>query len=60
MRKKPTLAESKMWELLMFDKTLKQFRFLRQKPVDQYIVDFYCSKLMLAIEIDGPAAAVGA
>lgn len=53
MRKKPTSAENKMWELLMFEKTLKQFRFLRQKPIDRYIVDFYCSKLMLAIEIDG-------
>jgi very-short-patch-repair endonuclease len=54
MRKKPTPPESKMWELLISDKTLKQFRFLRQKPIDQYIVDFYCSKLKLAIEIDGP------
>ena len=26
---------------------------MRQKPIDNYIVDFYCSKLKLAIEIDG-------
>ena len=25
----------------------------RQKPIDNYIVDFYCPDLMLAIEIDG-------
>ena len=25
----------------------------RQKPIDRYIVDFFCSELMLAIEIDG-------
>ena len=28
-------------------------RFLRQKVIDEYIVDFYCSKAKLAIEIDG-------
>jgi len=26
---------------------------MRQKPIDNYIVDFYCSKLQLIIEIDG-------
>lgn len=26
---------------------------MRQKPVGNYIVDFYCSKLKLVIEIDG-------
>ena len=26
---------------------------MRQKPLGNYIVDFYCSKLKLAIEIDG-------
>lgn len=26
---------------------------MRQKPIDRYIVDFYCSKLKLVIEIDG-------
>jgi very-short-patch-repair endonuclease len=26
---------------------------MRQKPIDEYIVDFYCSKLKLIIEIDG-------
>lgn len=29
------------------------FDFHRQKPIDQYIVDFYCPRLELAIEIDG-------
>lgn len=28
-------------------------RFLRQYGVDQYILDFYCPRLKLAIEIDG-------
>lgn len=29
------------------------FDFHRQKPIDHYIVDFFCSELNLAIEIDG-------
>ena len=28
---------------------------MRQKPIDNYIVDFFCYELMLAIEIDGEA-----
>jgi very-short-patch-repair endonuclease len=27
--------------------------FDRQRPLDRYIVDFYCKRLMLAIEVDG-------
>ena len=27
--------------------------FDRQRPIDEYIVDFYCKDLMLAIEVDG-------
>jgi very-short-patch-repair endonuclease len=51
-RKNPTKAERKMWDdFLSNDKT--GFRFLRQKPIHRFIVDFYCMKLNLAIEIDG-------
>jgi len=34
---------------------LRQYpvRFLRQKVIDQYIVDFYCSSAGLIIELDG-------
>jgi len=32
---------------------IEGYRFLRQKPIDLFIVDFYCRKLRLAIEIDG-------
>lgn len=28
-------------------------RFLRQYSVDNYVIDFYCPKLKLAVEIDG-------
>ncbi len=29
------------------------YQFMRQKPINKYIVDFLCSKLKLIIEIDG-------
>lgn len=51
-RNNPTEAEQKMWNnFLSKDKT--GFRFLRQKPIHRFIIDFYCSELNLAIEIDG-------
>lgn len=51
-RKNPTKAEYKMWHMILSDRKIKE-KFLRQKPIGRYILDFYCSKLMLAIEIDG-------
>ena len=51
-RNNPTKAEKIFWnEILQYDKI--KYRFLRQKPIDRFILDFYCSKLLLAIEIDG-------
>lgn len=32
---------------------MRGYQFMRQKPIGNYIVDFYCSKLKLVIEIDG-------
>jgi very-short-patch-repair endonuclease len=45
-----TAAEKKLWY-----GCLRSFPLpvLRQKPIDNHIVDFYCSKLQLAIEVDG-------
>ena len=50
MRKSPTVEENKMWHILL--KRMKP-RFLRQYVMGNYIVDFYCPKLKLIIEIDG-------
>ena len=50
MRKNPTPEENKMWYILL--KNLKP-RFFRQRIIGNYIVDFYCPKLKLIIEIDG-------
>ncbi|MDD3002549.1 MAG: endonuclease domain-containing protein [Candidatus Shapirobacteria bacterium] len=51
-RNNPTEAERIFWsKVLQYDKI--KYRFLRQKPIGRFILDFYCSKLLLAIEIDG-------
>ncbi len=52
LRKKMTPGEVKLWRHLR-RKQLQGFDFDRQRPIDQFIVDFYCKDLMLAIEIDG-------
>ncbi|MBI5057271.1 MAG: DUF559 domain-containing protein [Nitrospirae bacterium] len=56
-RKNPTPAEKKLWYEALQDKRLNHLKFTRQKPLDKYIVDFYCAELMLAIEIDGDSHA---
>ena len=47
-----TLSEVLLWQKLN-KKQMLGFDFDRQKPIDNYIVDFYCKDLQLAIEIDG-------
>ena len=47
-----TLAEVLLWNKLK-RKQMQGHDFDRQRPIDEYIVDFYCKALMLAIEIDG-------
>lgn len=37
--------------ILKWDRTW--YRRLRQKPIGNYILDFYCAQLKLCIEIDG-------
>lgn len=46
-----TLGEIALWREIK-NKQLG-VRFSRQIPIDQYIVDFYCKDLQLAIEVDG-------
>lgn len=47
-----TLSEVLLWQELRAGQ-IEGFKFNRQKPLGQYIVDFYCKKLSLVIEIDG-------
>lgn len=50
LRKHMTPAEKKLWYSYL--RTFK-FRVLRQRPIDKFIVDFYCAELKLVIEVDG-------
>ena len=52
LRNHSTKSEVILWNYLKGKKMLG-FDFTRQKPIDSYIVDFFCKKLMIAIEIDG-------
>ena len=52
LRKNPTLMEKKLWKNFLKERP-HECKFLRQKPIGNYILDFYCSDLLLAIEIDG-------
>jgi len=52
LRKNTTDAENMLW-LKLRRKRLKGHQFYRQKIIGKYIVDFYCPKANLAIEIDG-------
>ena len=56
-RKHPTAAENKLWYQLLRMRNLSAYKFTRQKPVANFIVDFYCAELHLAIEIDGDSHA---
>ena len=53
LRKNMTVAEKKVWYQLLSRDGLEGWRFLRQKPLLNFIADFYCSKLLLVVEIDG-------
>ncbi len=52
LRKTMTKAERVFWEHVR-RRRYPGYRFRRQQVIDGFIVDFYCSKLRLAIEIDG-------
>jgi very-short-patch-repair endonuclease len=52
LRKEMTLAEVLLWNALK-RKQLLGYDFHRQKPIDAYVIDFFCPRLLLAIEIDG-------
>ena len=56
-RKNPTPAESLLWNKVLRSRQFARYKFLRQKPIGNYIVDFYCSELQLVIEIDGDSHA---
>jgi len=52
LRQNITLSEVLLWNELS-GKKMHGFDFDRQRAIDNFIVDFYCKELNLAIEIDG-------
>ena len=50
LRKSMTKEERHLWYDFLRDYPV---RFLRQKVIDNYIVDFYCASAKLIIELDG-------
>jgi len=52
LRREATQSEKTLWMLLR--KKQLGYEFHRQVPIDNFIVDFYCHELSLAIEVDGP------
>ncbi len=53
LRSRPTGAERKLWAHLR-KRQLAGVRVRRQHPIGPYVVDFYCAKARLVIELDGP------
>jgi very-short-patch-repair endonuclease len=51
LRSNPTKTELRIWKCIR-DKKLG-IEFHRQVPMLNYVVDFYCHEIMLAVEIDG-------
>ena len=58
LRNNSTLSEVILWKELRSGK-VNGYKFNRQKPLGRYIVDFYCRKLNLVIEVDGSSHSVG-
>lgn len=52
LRKDMTSAEAILWSFLR-KQQMNGFIFRRQHPIDIFIVDFYCHKYKLVIEVDG-------
>lgn len=52
LRNNSTKAEVILW-LQLKGKQMREYDFHRQKPIDNFIADFYCPRLELVIEVDG-------
>lgn len=51
-RRDQTDAEKALWQYLR-NRQLNGYKFRRQYPIKNYILDFYCVEKQLAIELDG-------
>jgi len=52
LRKKATVPERILWDSLRA-RRLNGWKFRRQHPIDQFVLDFYCREKAIAIKVDG-------
>ena len=52
LRAQTTTSERELWSRLRLKQVLG-IQFYRQKPIGDYIVDFYAPKVKLVVEVDG-------
>ena len=52
LRNNGTPAEGRMW-LMLKNRQIKGKKFRRQFSVGNFVLDFYCAELKLAVELDG-------
>ena len=52
LRRSSTKSEQILWEILR-KKSLGGYKFRRQHPIGPYVIDFYCARKQLGIELDG-------
>jgi len=57
LRQQMSFPEVLLWNLLR--KSPDGVHFRRQQPVGKYVLDFYCAKARVGIEIDGMAHDMG-
>jgi very-short-patch-repair endonuclease len=53
LRRRMTLPEILLWQELRRKQLSRHFR--RQHPVGPYVLDFYCARMKLCVEVDGGA-----
>lgn len=53
LRNNSTLAEVVLWDKVLKNRQLRGHQFLRQRAIENYIVDFFSKDLKLIIELDG-------
>ncbi len=58
LRKNLTDSERALWSRLR-NKQILDIQFYRQKPVGEYIVDFFAPRAKLVVEVDGSQHRVG-
>ncbi len=58
LRNEMTKAEAILWSKLR-RRQMKGYKFRRQFGIENYVIDFYCPELKLAIEVDGDSHFIG-